>query len=524
MAKSSTHVDLQGSVRTPYRNAKRTTPIESDTRIEVTVRLRRDPIPASTLSPARGKAHLTHAEFEANHGVKDADLSAVAQFAQKYGLAVVASKKAEGSVVLSGTAAQFQSAFDVELYHQEYDGGTYRGREGAVRIPTELAGVVSAVFGLDNRPFARPHFTRGIARRAAEAATFNPQALAKIYNFPEGVTGTGQTIGIIELGGGYRPADLRTYFKNVGAHVTGKTTAVSVDHGKNRPGGNADVEVMLDIEVAAAIAPGANIAVYFGADATDRSFLDAVAAAVHDQHHAPSVISISWGGPEGDATDAFSTQMDATLQAAAALGITVCVASGDNGAADEGPNEWDGKPHADSPASSPHALGVGGTRLLASNGTRTDEQVWNQHAADTQDDSFGASGGGFSVVFETPSWQTAVLPAGRSGRGVPDVAADADPATGYNIRADGQDMPVGGTSAAAPLWAALIALINQKLGRRVGFINPKLYQAKGSPAFNSVTAGNNKVGSAGVGFDAGSPWNACAGLGTPNGQEILKLL
>ena len=525
MADQSTHVDLQGSARTPYRNAKRTTRIEADTRFEVTVRLKRADIPPSAIAPQSGQ-HMSHADFEKNHGAKDSDFAAVSKFAQQYGLVVVAAKKAESAVVLSGTAAQFEKAFDVELYHHEYDGGTYRGREGSVRIPKELEPIVAGVFGLDNRPFAHPHYARSLARLSPEATSFNPQELAKIYHFPSDVTGAGQTIGIIELGGGYRPADLRTYFKEVNAKVTGKVTAVSVNHGKNSPGGDADVEVMLDIEVAAAIAPGANIVVYFAPSATDQSFLDAVAAAVHDQNHSPSVISISWGGPEGDATDAFSKQMDVTLQAAAALGITVCVASGDNGAADEGPNEWDGKAHADSPASSPHALGVGGTRLLASNGTRTDEQVWNQHAADTQDDSFGASGGGFSVVFPAPAWQTAVLPKGTTKRGVPDVAADADPATGYNVRADGQDMPIGGTSAAAPLWAALIALINQKLARRVGFINPTLYaSAAETKALYPIKSGDNKVGTAHVGFAASASqrWNACTGLGTPNGLELLAL-
>jgi kumamolisin len=492
------------------------------------VRVEHPAVSSEQIRPGKNKkkGHISYRDFEATFGAKDADLNAVANFAAKFGLTVVAGRKASSSVVLSGSAAQFQKAFDVELYHYQYDHGTYRGREGFVRVPVELKGVVAGVFGLDNRPFARPHNVR--PRSAGpEATSFNPQDLAAIYNFPTGVTGAGQTVGIIELGGGYRPKDLKTYFKNIHVAVTGTLSTVSVDQGNNAPGGDADVEVMLDIEVVSAVAPGANVVVYFAPDASDKSFLDAVEAAVHDKTNAPSVISISWGGPEGGVTDTFSTQMDETMQAAAALGITVFVASGDSGAADEGPNEWD---HVDSPASSPHVTAVGGTRILAQNGARQAEQVWNQNEADTQDDSFGSSGGGISEVFPVPAWQAKIaLPPSanadaKPGRGVPDVAADADPASGYNVRVDGQNMVIGGTSGAAPLWAALIALINQQNGARVGFINPALCASAGGTPFNAITGGDNKVGASEVGYNAGAPWNACTGLGTPNGQEVAKIL
>jgi kumamolisin len=529
MGTSTTHVDLPGSERQVFRHAKRGKPIAPTTRFEVTVRVRRPAIPAERIHPPKNTPHLTHKEFEARHGAKDTDLAAVVAFAARFGLVVVEQRKASGTVILSGSVAQFQRAFDVELDQYEHDHGTYRGRVGFVRVPADLKDVIVGVFGLDNRPFARPHNLRAKGTRAGEATSFNPQDLAALYSFPTGVTGAGQTIGIIELGGGYRPADLTTYFKTINVTVTGTLTTVSVDNGANSPGGDADAEVMLDIEVASAVAPGANVAVYFTPDTTDKSFLDAVDTAVHDQTNLPTVISISWGGPETGATDSFSTQMDESMQAAAALGITVCVASGDNGAADEGPNEWDGLAHADSPASSPHVLAVGGTRILAQNGARQGEQVWNQDSADTEDDSFGSSGGGISEVFPVPSWQSQlVLPpsvnaAAGPGRGVPDVAADADPASGYNVRVDGKNLPIGGTSAAAPLWAALIALVNQQKGRRVGFVNPNLYAAAGGPAFNPITGGNNKVGTKNVGYAAGAPWNACTGLGTPNGLELAKL-
>jgi kumamolisin len=284
---------------------------------------------------------------------------------------------------------------------------------------------------------------------------------------------------------------------------------------------------MLDIEVAAAVAPKAKIVVYFTASASDQDFLDALTTAIHDQTNSPSVISISWGGPEQTATESFQQQFDQALQSAAALGITVTIASGDSGAADEGPNEWDGVAHADFPASSSYALGCGGTSITVSGGAITNETVWNQNEADTQDDSFGASGGGVSGVFPLPSYQqNANVPVnvstGKPGRGVPDVAGDADPASGYLIRVDGQEFPIGGTSAVAPLWAGLIALCNQSLGHRAGFINPLLYA--NPSAFNDITTGSNRVGPNKVGYDAGPGWDACTGLGSPNGQKILAVL
>jgi kumamolisin len=255
--------------------------------------------------------------------------------------------------------------------------------------------------------------------------------------------------------------------------------------------------------------------------------LDAITQAVHDSANNPSVISVSWGGPESSATASFQTEFDQALQSAAALGVTVTIASGDNGAADEGPTEWDNLTHADFPASSPYALACGATNIQVAGGKITAESVWNQHAADTQDDSFGASGGGISVFFPVPSYQSEVkLPTdvstGKNGRGVPDVSGDGDPASGYIVRVDGQEFPIGGTSAVAPLWAGLIALINQKLNRRAGFINPLLYA--NPAALRNVTIGNNKVGSQQIGYNAGAGWNACTGLGSPDGLKLLAAL
>jgi kumamolisin len=220
------------------------------------------------------------------------------------------------------------------------------------------------------------------------------------------------------------------------------------------------------------------------------------------------------------------------------LGVTVCIASGDDGAADMPPRLWDGRAHVDFPASSPFALACGGTRLIASGAAIGSESVWNQHQAEFDSDtgpdgSFGAEGGGVSETFSVPAYQTnanvppSVNPGGFRGRGVPDVAGDADPASGYNIQVDGQSMPIGGTSAVAPLWAALIARINQKLGGNVGFANPQLYALTASSGFNDVTAGDNKCSyktHQNVGYSAGVGWDACTGLGTPKGSALAGLL
>jgi len=288
-------------------------------------------------------------------------------------------------------------------------------------------------------------------------------------------------------------------------------TDVTLDGGSNDPTNpnSADAEVLLDIEVAGSVAPGASIVVYFTTN-TDQGFQDAISTAIHDTTNNPSVISISWGGPESTWSQTAINSMDSTCQSAAALGITITVASGDNGSTDGETGN-----NVDFPASSPNVLGCGGTALTASNGQRLSEVVWNDQAS-----GGGASGGGVSAVFSLPSWQThAGVPASGStgGRGVPDVAGDASPGTGYQILVDGEQEIVGGTSAVAPLWAGLTAVLNQQLGAQVGFLNPRLYPLGEAPFFD-ITSGNNGA------FSAGAGWDPCTGLGSPNGVLLLDAL
>jgi kumamolisin len=291
-----------------------------------------------------------------------------------------------------------------------------------------------------------------------------------------------------------------------------------VDNGKNQPGSDADGEVMLDIEVAGAIAHGSKIAVYFAPN-TDQGFIDAITDAAHDSRRKPSVISISWGGPEDSWTEQGRTAMNAALQDAATLGVTVTAASGDDGSTD---GQSDGKLHVDFPASSPFVLACGGTTLKASGSRISSETVWNEVA-----NNEGAGGGGISVEFARPAYQNnATVPVNpqtkKAGRGVPDVAGNADPTTGYQVLVDGQNQIVGGTSAVAPLWAALVALINQQLGKPVGFLNPILYSMNRA-AFNDITSGNNDSGDLGF-YSAASGWDPCTGLGSPNGAALLAEL
>ncbi len=292
---------------------------------------------------------------------------------------------------------------------------------------------------------------------------------------------------------------------------TPSVSAVGVDGATNAPGqdSNSDTEVMLDIEVAGALAPGAKIVVYFAPN-TDQGFLDAVTTAVNDTTNRPSVISISWGGPESSWTQQAMTSFNDAFQSGAAMGVSVCCASGDGGSSD---GVSDGKPHADFPASSAFALGCGGTTLQGSGSTIGSETAWPD------------SGGGVSSVFALPSWQSAagvppVSAGAGGGRGVPDVSGDADPNTGYNVRVDGQDIVVGGTSAVAPLWAGLLALMNQHLGKPVGFVNPNLYGLPTtSPApLHDITSGSNGA------YSARKGWDPCTGLGSPNGAQLLQAL
>jgi kumamolisin len=539
---SSKAIPIAHSERVPVAGARQVAPVGPDEPIEVTVYVRRNPsAPVPDAAPA---APLDDATFRATFGADPADLDRVAAFGTANGLEVVEKDIDKRSVRLRGTARAMEQAFGVRLHYFEAPGERYRGRTGPIYLPPELANVVEAVFGLDNRRvgFARlrrdPAAAVGkvttaaldVARRTGlPAYTYLPPTIAGLYRFPPTFDGSGQCIAILCFNeasshGGYSQAALQTYFGQV-LHTSIPSLTDVVVHGRgNDPGDDSgrdptdsSGEVMLDIQMAGGCAPGAKLVVYFS-EFTEQGWVDVVQTVITDNVNRPSVLSISYGNPEDDPRSAWTLmairKVDEAFAAAAARGITVCCASGDDGSRDQASFGA----HADFPASSPHALGCGGTRVYGASGLIGYEAVWN-------DGPGSASGGGVSRIFPLPAWQAAagVPPAagdGHRGRGVPDVSGIADPVTGVVIiTLDGQHLAViGGTSATAPLWSALIARLNQALGRRLGFVNPMIYATLPYGVLRDITIGNNGA------YAAGPGWDACTGLGSPDGLNLLAAL
>jgi kumamolisin len=417
------------------------------------------------------------------------------------------------------------------MYH--HSAGSYRGRRSEIQIPQHLDKIITSVSGFDTRPKHRLGYhalfmaANGPGGENGVAAT----AFAKRYKFPtefHGVTldGSGQTIAIIELGGGFRTSDLRAYFREISVPLP-SVVAIPVDGGRNHSTGDpqsADGEVMLDIEVAGAVVPKAKFVIYFAPN-NDHGFQTAISAAIHDREHKPSVISISWGAPEDTLSRQSTDEYHHLFMQAAMLGITICAASGDHGTADERALDWDKKIHVDHPADDDLVLGCGGTQI----DDQGNDVAWNDGTPfDVNVPGGGgwAGGGGISEIFAVPAYQkNANLPVsiatGKPGRGVPDIAMSA---TNYFLRVDTSEGASGGTSAVAPLMAALVAQLNQATQKNAGFLNPFLYAKVANGIVQDVTIGTNAIKNTIQGYDAGPGWDACTGLGTPDGTAILNNL
>jgi kumamolisin len=518
---SGSFVPLAGSERTAISGVQDLGPVNEQERIEVTVVLRRRAeLPDELVfSPEV----ISPGELADAYGAEPADVELVRETLSGLGLEITATDEASRRIKVAGTASALTQVFGTSLRQARstkpgVSGEVeHRYREGALQVPAALDGIVIAVLGLDNRPQVRAQIRTAAA--AAQNTSYTPPQVAQAYQFPAGTDGTGETIAILEFGGGFAPSDLQTYFSGLGLSVP-SVTAVSVDGGSNAPSpdpSGADGEVLLDIEVAGSVAPGAAQVVYFGPN-TDQAFVDAISDAAHATP-TPTVISISWGGPEETWSEQSRTALDQALSDAAALGVTVTVAAGDGGSSD---GETDGKDHCDYPASSPYALACGGTRLEASTSTGaiSSETVWNDGS------SGGATGGGISTLYPLPSWQAnAGVPAASvstGGRGVPDVAGNADPQTGYQVLVNGTRTVYGGTSAVAPLWAALVARLAQSTGKTFGLLQPLLYDGvaagKTVAGFNDITSGSNGA------YSAGPGWDPCTGLGSPSATDLLTRL
>ena len=551
-------VELPDSARVVPDGALDRGPVPGDTELSVTVYGRpaagEPPIDVlrEARRPPRERRYLTAAEAQLAYGASDADIAAVEAFARANGLAIVRVNQAARSTKLSGSAAAIGRAFGVDLRHYTRHGITYRSHAGPVYVPHELGAIVQAVVGLDNRPLGRKFLRlaspalQAAIRAAASSSdlppnTFLPPRVASLYDFPPH-DASGETVGVLAFNGpigvggpsapgGYDPTVLDRYFTRELGLAPPHVTDVTVQGPGNDPGDGSDPddaspEVYLDLSIVGSLAAGARIVVYF-TEFTEQGWVDAISQATTDAANDPSVVSISYGNPEDGAVSAWSApvvrQVGMALEAASARGLSVACAAGDSGASD---GEASGV-HVDFPASSPWVVACGGTRLEAAGDMISSEVVWNDQSPNPSQDR-GATGGGVSVVFTPPGWQaSAMVPpvAGteQTGRGVPDVASLADPETPFVVAQPDGLGGVGGTSAAAPLWASLLARCNATLGARVGFLNPTLY---GLPAgtLRDITSGNNRMPPNGPGYDAGPGWDACSGLGSPRGSALLGAL
>jgi hypothetical protein len=534
-----TYERLQGSERPPSRTARRIGPANLAQNISVTVVLRRrpdgpplpDPEFFLTTPPAQ-RPRMSADEFAASFGASQEDIEKVTQFALEHGLTVVETHPARRTVVVTGTVAQMREAFAVNLATYEHEvvrkvgespyTESYRGREGFIHVPAELAEIIVGVFGLDDRRITKRNSDDPPNTTALSTAT-----IAQLYNFPTN-SAAGQTIGIFSEAG-YMPADISSSFGGNPPTVTDVTVDASND-------GSADAETTQDICIAAAAAPGAEIAVYF-TTYTQQGWVDLINRVAHPNAGDPvcSVLSSSFYVSNGDdattlanegVTTSWLTAATAAFQDAAIQGVTVCIASGDTGTDSK---VGDGQAHVQYPGSDPWVLAVGGTTIGNVSGSSFDEYVWNDLFSGSIE---LASGGGISDFFARPSYQDGAgvpgsLNDGHAGRGVPDVAGNASTNAPYSgLFVGGSPFGGNGTSASAPLWAGLIAVINAALGVNVGFVNPALY-AIGSSAFRDIdgSAGPTDNGVNGVaGYPAGPGWDACTGWGSPNGVALLNAL
>jgi kumamolisin len=540
---------LAGSERKPAPGARLLGPADDAETMTVTIALRRRPdgAPVPDMSeyltkPPSQRRRLSAEEFAEKYGADPADIEKVTSFLRRNDLTVDEVNPARRTIAASGTVAQFSKAFAVELGQYEHEVSlargaqrrteTYRGRDGFIHVPRALDGIIVGVFGLDNRR---------ISKRASadppNTTTVSVPEVTQLYDFPPNFA-AGQTIAILSEDG-YALGDLHQYNTTLPATYSVPDPTDITVRGPGNLGFDPAGETTQDISIAGAAARGASIAVYF-TTYDQVGWVDLMLRVVHPDPGDPicSVLSTSFYVSNGDdsaelaregVTTAWLNAFSAALEDAAIQGVTFVTVSGDYGV---NPSAYggavsDGKQHVVYPGSDPWALCCGGTTIGNVVGSTFDEYVWNDPAPGQL---WGATGGGVSDFFNfLPSYQVDAgvpvsLKDGHVGRGVPDVAANASYNSGYNIIIGGNPAVGNGTSAAAPLWAALIALVNAALGESVGFVNPVLY-ALGSSVFRDIVAPPGPIDNSdgGVaGYPAGVGWDACTGWGSPNGVALLQ--
>lgn len=554
---------LQGSDHHPPAGSRQLGPVDSGERLSITVLVRRrtdgEPLPAAEtatsefLTPSQP---LSAQSFTDRYGADQGDVDRVTAFLTGHGLHIDDVNLAARMIMASGTAAQVESAFQVELHRYEHPPMTdrtgttqsyeFRGHDGFTSIPTSLTGVITGVFGLDNRWVTKRHNSGD----PPNTTTTTVPEVVRLYGWPTS-SAAGQTIGIFSAvasgSGGYNGSDIQQYFSALPAsYQMPKIIDVSADGSANNPDA-PDGETTQDICIAASVAQGAVIAVYFNAG-DENGWVRAINRAVHPQgtDPKPAVFSTSFYISNGDdqptltkegITSAFVEAVQNVLADAAQRGVTFCIASGDAGTASR---LNDGKAHVPFPEGDPWVLCCGGTTVGNIRGESFDEYVWNDEMtipATPPVTVDGATGGGVSDMFALPAYQQqAGVPKsvndGHVGRGIPDVAANASYNSGYYpvyCRGNNPNPFAGnGTSASAPLYAGLVAVLCASLGRPLGFINPTLYSLGSlrSSVFRGIVGppGPANNGFNGVpGYPAGSGWNACTGWGVATAELLPQL-
>ena len=538
---NQTHSVLDGSTRPADKDATRVGNVDPNEVITITVGLAGPKLPGpdelvgKTMSPA---------EFAQKYGASQADADKVTRSLEAYGLKVDKVSLATRSMKVTGPIKAVEAAFKpgMAMMRSKQD-GEYRGREGGLHIPSELEGIVTGVFGIDQRRMAHRRAVRAAApAQEALETPLGPADIEARYNFPLG-NAAGQNIIIAEFGGGYFVQDVTDYcarFQRPLPNITPVAVdapALTLDQVLALPPDQQQTalddsgEVMLDVEIIAGLCAGANISVLFSSF-DEGGWIDLLNAAIMAQ---PVVISCSWGDNEDDTnwSGGAIAAIDERLNAARLLGITICVSSGDDGSGDE---ENDGRAHVDFPSSSPNTLAVGGTMLTTRAGG-AEEVGWREAPGFRRPNlPGGATGGGVSTMFPRPAWQTVKVaslnPGSIDGRVVPDISAIAG-APFYTTIVQGNNDTVGGTSASAPVLASMLARINALLpaNKQQRFLTPLLYavgpngKTVGETSTRDITVGNNssypepaKGYSAGAGFDAVSGW------GVPDGALLLQAL
>ncbi|WER48898.1 S53 family peptidase [Cupriavidus sp. WKF15] len=547
---ADTHVLLAGSRRPLPHNAIRVRDVDPHAIVDVTVTLKGPQLPAPGQMPDKA---LSRQEIAQRFGVSAEQVRKVEDVLRAYGLQVVEVKQGGRSIRVRGPAAAMIAAFRPELGIYQVPGqGQIRARQGMLMVPAEIADVVEGVFGLDQRRVAKRHAQAAALVRAA--APLTPADLVKQYRFPAG-DGAGKAVAIAEfgqnLGNGqvlppaYLPSDVAAFCKRQGLpQPVVRIESVGLSPLSEQqfkaeiqelPKDLQDLlfmqtaETMMDIEIVAGLCPKADIGVYF-ATWGESGWINLLDEVTSGSGPLPVALSISYGLAEEapDWSHGAMASINQRLQIAAMQGMTVCVSSGDDGS---GCNQPGKRCHVAFPTSSPYVLSVGGTMLVAHADGKTQEVAWWEAPGERTQQGGGSTGGGVSVLNARPPWQTVSVgslnPGAPDGRVVPDVAALAGPPL-YDLLLDGQPLPDGGTSAAAPLWAALVARIDAALpaGKRQRFLAPLLYKGNvGRAGFSDIVSGQNTSRpSPGKGYTATSGFDAVTGWGVPNGQGLLEAL